>query len=94
MYTFFSNALLLAPNALGGVFLLLLVFAICFLGVHIAKYAVLGWQAHNKPQNAPPPQKEEKTAPTNPPEPVYYIVERKRKREKSKYYEPKEIRFK
>ncbi len=71
-----------------------LVFSVCFLGVHIAKYAVLGWQSRNEPQDSQKAEKEEKTAPTNPPEPVYYIVERKRKREKSKYCEPKEIRFK
>ena len=45
------------------------------------------------------PEKAEKATekpsePKNQPEPVYFIVERKKKRAKSSYTEPKEIRFK
>jgi hypothetical protein len=97
---FFYKTNLLLPRGVIGIFWSILLFALCFFGVHIAKLAHLG-QLYRK---NPPPEKDDK--PTSPPaepekkapapaqEPVYYIVERKKKRAKPQYGEPKEIRFK
>ena len=93
--------LLLSP-ALAGFLGLLGLFVFCFLFVHGAKLIFFGWlyQQNNviKPSEpVKPPEKkeetEEKRAPA-PQEPVYYIVERKKRRTKSPYSEPKEFRFK
>ena len=75
----------------GCVFLLLL-FTFCFLCTHVIKLAFLGWKS-SKPSSPPPPPPEKEKTPT-PPEPIYYIVERKQRRSKASYGEPKEIRFK
>ena len=82
---------------------LTLLFSLCFFCVHVAVLAKRGWNA-NAPKQQPvkkekPPEKAEKTTkkpsePPKQPEPVYFIVERKKKRAKSSYTEPKEIRFK
>ena len=86
---------LLAARVVGGVFCLIFLFVLVFVCVHILKCAKIGWLKHRKKHDESaekPPQKEK--APASPPEPIYYIVEKKRVRTKSKYSEPKEIRFK
>ena len=90
--------ILSASPALGIVWASLL-FILCFLFVHIAKLASLGWK-YRKTQNTPekptaPAPAPEKKAPAEekPQEPVYYIVEKKR-RAKTTFSEPKQIRFK
>ena len=69
-------------------------FLLFFFAVHFTKLAKRGWIAGKK---KPPPKKEppkEEKPTVKPVEPVYYIVERKKKRTKSSYGEPKEFRFK
>ena len=70
-------------------------FGLCFLLVHLAKLVKLGWAHRTTPPKATPTsEKEEKKAPASTPqEPVYYIVEKKR-RAKTSFGEPKQIRFK
>lgn len=70
-------------------------FAVCFFGVHVFRLALIGIESVR--QNPVPPQEkiEEKKAPAEQPqEPIYYIVERKTRRKKASFGEPKEIRFK
>lgn len=101
------NTLLTTP--LFGGFLLLILFACCFLLVHSILLIKIGWkyQTGNAVQNAKkqPSEKTEKPSekprentptatPQSAPQPVYYIVEKKRKKPKSYYSEPKEFRFK
>ncbi len=84
---------LLTSPALGGLFLLLL-FAGCFLLVHICLLVKIGWN-HKSGTSAPSPEKKAEEKPVSkPPEPVYYIVEKKRKKPKTSYSEPKEFHFK
>lgn len=88
------NILSVSP-ALGCVWLVCL-FILCFLLVHTAKLVRLGWK-HRKPPKAeekPTSPTETKTpAESKPQEPVYYIVEKKR-RYKTTFSNPKQIRFK
>lgn len=87
--TTFTNCLLSA-HLIGGALWLVFLFALCFIGVHIVRIA----QAKKK---KPPKPKEEPKADIQPPtpqEPIYYIVEKKQRRAKAKYGEPKEIHFK
>ncbi len=62
---------------------------ICIVIVHTIKLARVGWRTLGKklPPNPPPKEKEES-------EPVYFLVERKKKRPKTEYSEPKRIKFK
>lgn len=86
---------LLLPLSTQGFLWLILLFSLCFLGVHILKLTLLG--ADTLHTATPPPkeeEKQEKKAPATSQEPIYYIVERKTRRAKSSYKEPKEIRFK
>lgn len=76
--------------ALRGSFFLVLLFAFCFSCVHLVAYLL----SKRKPRPKPPEPEKEKAPPPAAPEPVYYIVERKQRRSKAKYGEPKEIRFK
>ena len=87
----------LAPQYLGAIWLVIL-FLLCFFAVHFIQLARLGqrWRKEQEKnsQPKPAPQQEEKQAPPkNAEEPIYYIVERKR-RTKSSFSEPKQIRFK
>ena len=85
---------LLTSPALGG-FFLFLIFAGCFLLVHICLLVKIGWNyktGGNPP--APPEKKAEEKPVSKPPDPVYYIVEKKRKKPKTSYSEPKEFHFK
>ena len=89
---------LLISAGLGFIWLILL-FLFCFCGVHGIRLAKYGWTYQQHKEKAPPAQKspeppKEERAPTPSQEPVYYIVEKKRTRQKAKYSEPKEIRFK
>ena len=102
---------LLTPSPLIGILWLILLFILCFLGIHVAKLARIG-KRHLKDDNQKPqeksgenvsssPQKTPKQPTSSAPsvsspssaEPVYYIVERKR-RTKSSFSEPKQIKFK
>ena len=69
-----------------------LLFTICFVGVHLLIFARIGWQSQRQKPEEPP--KEEEKKPPREREPIYYIVERKTKRAKSSYSEPKQINFK
>ena len=105
-YTFRMNAFtsLLSAHTWLGILWLFLLFGACFLLVHIARLVKFGWKYH-KGNDAPasstepakpakPPEKEKPTPTGNPPqEPIYYIVEKKR-RAKTSFGEPKQIRFK
>ncbi len=91
------NTLLLS-SAL-GIFWLVLLFAICFFAVHLCKLARWG-QRYRKAQKGetnenplPTPPKQETPERDTSQEPIYYIVERK-KRTKSSFSTPKQIRFK
>ena len=77
---------LLSTNAVAGALGLVLLFLLCFFGVHIYLYL------SSKKKEPPPPPPEE--APQKEPEPVYYIVEKKRRRVKEDYSAPKRIDFK
>ena len=82
----FSFNLLAAPW-LGGIYACI-IFAACFFIVYILKLAHIGFRTRKKL----PPEKPPKPEPA--PEPVYYIVEKKKKRAKAEYSEPKRISFK
>ena len=72
---------------LGFLYTLLLLVG-CFFAVHIFKLAVFGYRARkNLPPETPKPEQPK-------PEPVYFIVEKKKKRTKASYSEPKQISFK
>ncbi len=92
-YTFLMNTLLLSSTF--GIFWLTLLFALCFAGVHILKLARLGqkYRKNEQREREEPVKKEEEPPPKTEAEPIYYIVERK-KRVKSNFGEPKQIRFK
>ena len=75
-----------------GFFLTLLLFTLCFFGVHILLLARIGWNTQQKNTSEPPKTEEKKPLPEK--EPIYYIVERKTKRAKASYGEPKQINFK
>lgn len=103
---FVYNNLLLSTALQGGLWTLA-IFTFCFVGVHIAKLARYGWEYQNnkneppsetkQPEAEPPKttETENKKAPEQTAqEPIYYIVERKQRRSKPRYGEPKEIRFK
>lgn len=90
---------LLATHLTLGIVCAVLLFAICFLCVHVLRLARVGWSYQKKQkeqksvsskQQAQPPKPVEKQAETKP---IYYIVERKRKARTS-YSEPKQIQFK
>ncbi len=90
MYTRFLSA----TAALGCVWLFLL-FLLCFLGVHGIRLAKLRKsRVGNPPKQPDKSETETKEKAPAAQEPIYYIVEKKRTRQKAKYGEPKEIRFK
>lgn len=75
--------------AFRGGFFLILLFSFCFLCVHVIVYLL-----PKKQSKAPPAEPEkEKAPPATQTEPIYYIVERKKRRVKPQYSEPKEIKF-
>lgn len=85
---------LLSSQSQGAVWLVV-IFAICFIVVHGIKLALLGYRSLGKKQQTEPEKKAEPkpSKPAKVPEPVYYIVEKKKKKPKVSYSEPKEIRF-
>ena len=96
LYNVGMNILTVFP--VKGFLFTLLLFAFCFMGVHIIMLARTGWEYQQKQPNAPQksedsPKTEEKK-PSSEREPIYYIVERKTRRAKSTYGEPKQINFK
>lgn len=87
---------LLITRAGAGVIWALVLFIICFFAVHITRLANLGRQAQKRMQQDSPPkptEEPEKKAPQPSGEPIYYIVEKKR-RAKTSFSPPKEIKFK
>lgn len=94
MFISLSLSALLSGGAVG--FLLsILLFGICFLGTHLFKLAKYGWEKVQEPPNKQtPPQKPQEKAPAKEQEPIYYVIERKRKKPKTTYSEPKQITFK
>ena len=86
-----SANILLSAHAVGGAIWLILLFTFCFLSVHAGRYVYVN---RKPPQKKPEPAPETKEKAPAPQEPIYYIVERKQRRAKPKYTEPKEIRFK
>lgn len=94
------NFNLLTTAGATGFLWFLLLFVFTFGLVHIAKLVSLGWkQTQTKPQpnkneNKEQKQKPEEKAPAKPQEPIYYVIERKRKKPKTSYTEPKQITFK
>jgi hypothetical protein len=89
---------LLISLPLQGFLWILFLFVFSFFCVHLVKLALLGAESLRKtpPEPLKPPEKtEEKKAPApQAQEPVYYIVEKKTRRPKSSYSEPKQIKFK
>ncbi len=77
---------LLSVQGYGFLYTLFLLL-LCIIVVHAVKLARVGWRTLKK---RTPPQKKE--APKS--EPVYFLVERKKKRTRSEYSEPKQIKFK
>ncbi len=82
----YNGAMNLLIPWLGGLYAAILLFA-CFVLVHILKLARIGYRARRNL----PAEKPKETPPA--PEPVYYIVEKKKKRAKAAYSEPKRISF-
>ena len=101
MNTLSLHNLLISLGFQGFLWTLLLI-VLCFGGVYVAGLARLGWEHKSErakaPEEAPKtPEKpkEEKKAPAEKaPEPVYYIVEKKKRRPKTDYGEPKPFQFK
>lgn len=72
-----------------GALYTVLVLIIVIIVVHGIKLARIGYRSLRKKLPPEPPPKEK-----NEPEPVYFLVERKKKRVRSEYSEPKRINFK
>ena len=72
-----------------GAMYTVLVLIIVIIVVHGIKLARIGYRSLGKklPPEPPPKEKNER-------EPVYFLVERKKKRVRSEYSEPKRINFK
>ena len=62
-------------------------FLLCLLLVHAVKLIIVGLRASKHLPEEPPKVPEKKS------EPVYFIVERKKKRAKTEYSEPREVKF-
>ncbi len=80
---------MLSVQGQGAVWLIVL-FLLCVILVHATKLARIGYRTLRKklPPEKPAPKPQQK------PEPVYFIVERKqKKRAKTEYTPPKEIKF-
>lgn len=87
----------LLTNPFVGGFFLLILFVCCFFLVHVFLLIKIGWNYQTGDKTKKPTQENEKPAEKpeqKPPQPVYYIVERKKKKPKNYYTEPKEFRFK
>lgn len=72
-----------------GLFYTIIIFLLCVIIVHAVILAKIGYRTlHKKLPPAPPKE------PAKESEPVYYIVEKKKKRAKTNYSAPREIKFK
>lgn len=92
-----KNLLLSLPTQ--GFLWCILLFSVCIIGVHFTLLARLGatyCSEKQKQREDKAKEEKEKSAPAEKTqqEPIYYIVERKQRRAKPSYGEPKEIRFK
>ena len=97
-YTVRMNTLLISLPVKGMLWTVLL-FLVCFFGTHVLILARLGWEYQQRDTPPPTENKEEKAEEKKAPpekqaEPIYYIVERKTRRAKATYGEPKQINFK
>ncbi len=81
---------ILSIQAWGALYTLIL-FAVCAFTVHLLRLALFGYRAVKK---KPDGKTDKSEAPEKSSEPVYYIVERKKKRPKTEYSDPKRISFK
>ncbi len=72
-----------------------MILSVCFAFAVLLSLARIGLRAMRK---VPPAEKKEEEAKEEPrgnaPEPVYYIVEKKKKRARAEYSDPKRISFK
>ena len=91
--------ILLISLPIKGMLWTILLFLVCFFGTHVIILARLGWEYQQR--NATPTvekseekAEEKKAPPEKQAEPIYYIVERKTRRAKPTYGEPKQINFK
>lgn len=78
---------LLSQQGLGFVYTLI-IFLICVIVVHAFVLIRIGYRTLHKKLPPDPPRETKKQ------EPVYFIVEKKKKRVKSEYSDPREIKFK
>lgn len=98
MNGFFTNNLLLSLPVKGCIWFFA-IFILFFFSAHVVKLAKEGWLARRKTDENQPNDKadadEKKETPNRSvsPQPVYYIVEKKRRRPKQDYGEPKPIKF-
>ncbi|MBQ7322972.1 MAG: hypothetical protein IJW96_00205 [Clostridia bacterium] len=89
---------LLISIPLQGFFWTIFLFLFCFGGMYVVELIKLGWLY----QYNPPPDtnkeevktEKEKAPASNAQEPIYYIVEKKKRRPKTDYGDPKPFRFK
>ena len=97
-YTFPMDILLLSLPVRGMLWTITL-FLVCFIGTHVLILTRLGWEYQRQDSEKPAEKTEEKqdekkAPPAKQAEPIYYIVERKTRRAKPSYGEPKQINFK
>lgn len=78
---------LLSVQGQGALYAVILLLA-CIVIVHGIKLARIGYRTLGKKLPPTPPPKQTEDA-----DPVYFLVERKKKRAKTEYSEPKRIRF-
>ena len=72
-----------------GLIFTIIIFLFCVIVVHAFVLAKIGYRTlHKKLPPEQPPKEPKKT------DPVYFIVEKKKKRVKSEYTAPREIKFK
>lgn len=91
------TSVLLISAPLKGSLLFILFFLLSFVGVHLTKLVRFGWKNVQPKKQTPAPKPQEspkEQAPTKTQEPVYYVIERKRKKPKTTYSEPRQITFK
>ena len=69
-------------------------FLLCTAVIHGIYLMRLGWNAYRQKKSQPKQKKKKPEQKPKPePEPIYYIVEKKKKRVKTEYSEPKRIDF-
>lgn len=71
-----------------GFLFTVIVFLVCVIVVHAFVLAKIGYRTLHKKLPPEPPKEPKKN------ESVYFIVEKKKKRVKSEYSDPREIKFK